>query len=227
MSALVSVIVPTLNAERYLAEALDSIAAQTYTRWEVVLVDGGSTDGTLAVADRYDGVRVVAQRGRGLADAWNCGLDEARGELIAFLDSDDRWADDKLSRQVAALEADAGIACVIANVRFVLEPGSELPPGLAPAVLETDHVASMPSALLARRELFDRVGSFDTALTITPDIDWFRRVSDAQERLAVVPELLVYKRVHDRNLSTLGAAQYGPELLGLLRESVSRRRRAG
>jgi glycosyltransferase involved in cell wall biosynthesis len=223
----VSVIVPTLNAERYLADALDSIAAQTYERWEVVLVDGGSTDGTLELARRYGHVRIFRQQRTGLADAWNCGLEAARGELIGFLDSDDRWEAEKVSRQVALLEADAGVDCAITMVRFVLEPGLALPPGFRPALLESDHVANMPSALLVRRSVFERIGSFDTRWEITPDIDWFARAKDAGVRIEVVPEVHVHKRVHDRNLSTLGGTTLNRELVALLRESVERQRDAG
>jgi glycosyltransferase involved in cell wall biosynthesis len=224
---LVSAIVPTLNAERFLADALESIAAQTYPHREVVLVDGGSTDGTLALADRHEGVRQVRQSGSGLADAWNCGLEAAGGELIAFLDSDDWWEPDKLGRQVAVLDADPAVDCVIARVRFVLEPGYAIPPGFKPELLESDHVANMPSALLARRSVFDRIGVFDIRLEITPDIDWFARVKDAGLRLEVVPEVLVSKRVHDANLSTLGRVTHHRELVDLLRQSVARRRAPG
>jgi len=221
---LVSVIVPTLNAARYLEDALESIAAQTYPHREVVLVDGGSTDGTLELAGRYERVRQVRQGGRGLADAWNSGLEAAGGELIAFLDSDDWWEEGKLGAQVAVLEADPAVDCVITRVRFVLEPGCESPPGFKPELLESDHVANMPSALLARRAVFDRVGVFDTALTVAPDIDWFARVKDAGLRVEVVPDVLVSKRVHDANLSNLGRATLGREVVELLRRSVARQR---
>jgi glycosyltransferase involved in cell wall biosynthesis len=224
---LVSVVVPTLNAARFLADALDGVRAQTYDAWEVVLVDGGSTDGTLDVAARYDRVRVVRQRGTGLADAWNRGLEDARGELVAFLDGDDRWEPEKLERQVAVLDRDPAVDCVIARLRFALEPGLPLPSGFRLELLDGDHVAHAPSALLARRRVFERIGGFDTRWAITPDIDWFARLKDADVRVEVVPEVLVHKRVHDTNLSTLGGTTMNRELVALLRESVARRRGAG
>ncbi|HEY4346154.1 MAG TPA: glycosyltransferase [Gaiellaceae bacterium] len=221
---LVSVIVPALNGARFLGEALDSIREQSYKRWEVLLVDGGSTDRTLEIASRFDRVRTISQLGSGLAGAWNEGLAAAEGELIAFLDSDDRWLRDKLSRQVALLAADPSIDCAIARVRFVLEPGLPIPSGFRPELLEGDHVANMPSALLARRSVFERIGDFDTRWRIAMDIDWFARLKDAGLRTELVPEVMLEKRVHDANLSILGGATLNLELVELLRESVARRR---
>ena len=225
--SLVSVIVPTLNAARYLSDALDSVGAQTYDEWEVVLVDGGSTDGTLEIAERYERVRQIRQGGTGLTDAWNCGLEAARGDLIAFLDSDDTWEPQKLSKQVPLLEAPGGADCVISKMRFVLEPGFPPPPGFRPALLESDHVGYLPSALLARRSVFARIGVFDTRWDYSADVDWFARVKDAGLRTEVVPEVLMHRRVHDRNLSTLGGTVVNRELIELLRESVERQRGPG
>lgn len=221
---LVSVVVPTLNAARFLHQGLESVAAQTYGSWEAVLVDGGSIDDTLAIARRYPRVRVVHQRGTGLAGAWNEGIEAARGGLISFLDSDDVWEPEKLVLQVAALEADAGVDCVISLARFVLEPGFPVPPGFRPELLESAHPAQLPSALLARRSVFDRIGVFEPRLAIAADVDWFARLKDAGLRMEVVPELLVHKRVHDTNLSTLGGSTVNRELLEVLRASVHRQR---
>jgi glycosyltransferase involved in cell wall biosynthesis len=223
---VVSVVVPTLNAARYLSDGLDSIEAQTYDAWEVVLVDGGSTDETLEIAHRYPRVRIVRQGGEGLADAWNQGIEATRGELVAFLDSDDLWEPQKLSLQVEVLEGDEDVDCVISLARFVLEPGFPVPPGFRPELLESAHPAQLPSALLARRSVFDRIGVFETRWEIAADVDWFARVKDAGLRMEVVPELLVHKRVHDTNLSTLGGATVNRELLEVLRASVQRQRGA-
>ena len=219
----ISVIVPTLNAGRFLADALDSIEAQTHPGGEICLVDGGSTDDTLAIAAGRRGVKVVTQHVEGLADAWNCGLESTGGELIAFLDSDDRWLPGKLERQLQAL-ADPEWDCAVSHVRFFLEPGCPVPPGFRAELLEGDHPAYMPSALLARRSVFERIGQFDTRFPIASDVDWFARLKDAGLRVAVVPEILVEKRVHDANLSTLGGPAFNRELVGLLRESIARHR---
>jgi glycosyltransferase involved in cell wall biosynthesis len=220
---LISVIVPTLNAAAYLADALDSIAAQTYERREVVLVDGGSTDGTLELARRY-GIQAVRQAGAGLADAWNCGLEAATGELIAFLDSDDRWEPEKLEKQARVLASRPEADAVISRVRFVLEPGFAIPAGFRAELLEGDHISQMPSSLLARRAVFDEIGNFDTRWLIASDVDWFARLLDSRLRMEVVEEVLVYKRVHDSNLSNRPGPTINRELVEVLRMKVSRRR---
>jgi glycosyltransferase involved in cell wall biosynthesis len=221
---LVSVIIPVKNGERFLPQALADVASQTYEHHEIVVVDGRSTDRSAEIAAAFPGVRCIDQVGDGFADAWNVGIGAATGDLIAFLDSDDRWTPEKLERQVELLRGDAGIAYAITRVRFVLEPGHPPPPGFKPELLETDHVAHMPSALLARRSVFDEIGRFSTEYEIANDIDWFARLKDSGLRGAVVPEVMVLKRVHDANLSYFASQNRNPELLRLLRESVARQR---
>lgn len=223
-AALVTVVVPTLNAVRYLQEALESIVAQRYEPIEVLVVDGGSTDGTRELAAGFPHVRVLDQAGAGLPGAWNSGVAAARGELIAFLDADDRWLAGKLALQVRLLEDDPAVDCVFTRMRFVLEPGLPVPPGFRPKLLEGDHLAQVPSALLARRSLFDRVGSFDERWPIAADLGWFKRLQEAGIGVAEIPDVLVEKRVHDRNLSISGGPGFRGELLELLRESIERGR---
>jgi glycosyltransferase involved in cell wall biosynthesis len=103
---LVSCIVPVSNGERYLREALDSILAQTYRPTEIIVADDGSTDTTPAVATCYgDRIRYVKQDNAGAPTARNRGLRLARGEFVAFLDSDDLWHPEKLERQMRRFEA--------------------------------------------------------------------------------------------------------------------------
>jgi glycosyltransferase involved in cell wall biosynthesis len=239
---LVTIIVPVKDGARFLAQALGDVAEQTYDHWEVVVVDGGSTDGSADIARSFPRVRVIDQpgeglsdawnrgldtaRGEGLSQAWNLGLDAARGELIAFLDSDDRWSPNKLAAQVSVLCQEPPLAYVITRMRFFLEPGETYPPGFRPKLLDGDHVANMPSALLARRSVFDTIGTFPAHYPATGDIDWFARLKDSGLAGGVIPEVLVWKRVHDANASSSGlvARKLNRELLSLLRESVARQR---
>jgi glycosyltransferase involved in cell wall biosynthesis len=221
--ASVSVVMPVKNGEPYLEQAIESVLAQTQPPQELLVVDGASTDRSLEIARSYSGVRCLEQVGTGFAGAWNEGVEAAAGQLLAFIDSDDLWTDDKLERQLALLEERPGLDYVISRVRFFLEPGHTSPPGFKPELLEGHHIANMPSALLVRRSAFDAVGPFRTDLTIASDIDWFARAKDLPLTLGTVPEVLVHKRVHDRNLSYTAAQEMNHELLGLLRRSVARR----
>ena len=106
----VSVIMPAYNVERYIADSIDSVLAQTYTDFELIIVDDGSTDGSRAIAERYranhpDRIVVVSQENRGLAGARNTALRVASGRVFALLDSDDGWHPTFLESQMRLLES--------------------------------------------------------------------------------------------------------------------------
>ena len=111
MVPLVSVIIPTYNRADLVRQALASVKAQTYRDFEIVVVDDGGTDGTCEALSAWREIRVLrhAHR-RGVSAARNTGIDAARGEWLAFLDSDDLWLPDKLARQIFWLEGSPGVA---------------------------------------------------------------------------------------------------------------------
>lgn len=224
---LISVVVAVKNSERYLGDALASIRAQTYSHHETIVVDADSTDRSREIALSFPNVRVVAQTRRGFGDAWNAGIAAARGEFIAILDSDDRWAPDKLRAQSELFVSDPALAYAVTRMKFFLEPGETIPPGFDPQLLEKDHMGFFPGALLARRALFETVGLFDPALEITSDIDWFRRVQERGTPLGIVPRVLYYKRVHSSNLLFSHSAErnFNHELAVLLKQSLDRQRK--
>ena len=222
-SPSVSVVMAVLDAEPFLRESLDSVVAQVHPV-EIVVVDGGSRDESVAIASSYEQVRCLTQRGEGLGNAWNEGIAASSGELIAFLDSDDRWLPGKLDAQVAHLEADPELAAVIGMVRFFLEPGEPIPSGFRPELLEGEHVGRMPGALLARRRTFERLGGFQESYRIAVDVDWFARLKDSGLDLGVVPELVIEKRVHGSNLSNSDQDRLAGELTRAMHASVRRQR---
>lgn len=223
---LVTVVIATKNAAAYLSEALDSVAAQTYQHYEIVIVDGQSTDATGQIARTYAKVRFTTETGSGFASAWNDGIARAQGALIALLDSDDRWPAAAMEKRVDYLVAHPEAEGVVGRVKFFLAPGARPPRAFRAGLLEGDHLAYMPGALLARRSLFEKVGGFSSEWAMASDIDWFARLKDSGCSLGTIPDVVIHKRMHDSNLSLgrISADVLNPELLRLLRNSIHRQR---
>jgi len=175
------------------------------------------------VAQAFSGVRYVFQSNQGIAAARNRGLSLARGEAIAFLDQDDYWAANKLELPVGYLQANPDVSIALTHQRLLCVNGYQWP-GLAthPAMRE-DHVSVVPSVWLVWRHVFDRRGLFDPTFGIADDFDWFMRVRDAGLHVDVVPETLLFKRLHGNNTSTQFRVATR-ELLRSLRSSMHRRR---
>jgi len=223
--SLVSVVVAVKNGERFLAAAINSVLEQDYEPLEIIVVDGQSVDGTGTIAKSFKEVRYIRQVDQGVADAWNVGIDASGGEFIAFLSHDDLWTPDKLSVQVNHLVDHPETQYNIAKVKFFLERGCSIPPGLRKGLLEGEYVGRIMETLVSRRSAFDIVGNFDTGLSVSEDADWFARAKDKNVPMAVMPEVLLHKRVHDANLSLSAVQETQQNLLRVLRQSIVRQRR--
>jgi glycosyltransferase involved in cell wall biosynthesis len=223
VAPLVSVVMAVRDGERFLADAMRSVLAQTWDPLEIVVVDGHSTDATADIARSFPRTRYLLQPGRGIAEAYNVGIARARGGFVAFLSHDDLWTPDKLTSQMDALLAAPHLGFVVAHARFFLEAGSTAPRSFRAGLLEGDHVAYIMETLLARRQVFDTVGPFDAALSTGEDVDWFTRARDLPVAHAVVPRVLLHKRVHQTNAS-LNDPATSRILLGVVRRSLARRR---
>lgn len=223
MSDSISVIVAVYNGALYLQSALESISAQTRPPDEILVVDGSSTDATPEIAKAVKGVCYISQPGRGLAEARNYGLSQARGNLIAFLDYDDWWEPDKLEKQLACLQAQPDLQGNLTWVKLYLENNEALRPGFKSAAFATGQPGYTPGALLAKRSVFERIGGFNSAYKIGCDADWFVRLNDAGLHLEVIPEVLLHKRIHNKNLSA-NVKLHKQELINILATSIKRKR---
>jgi len=204
------------------------VFAQTLPPTEVIVVDDGSTDGTWDVIERFGArVRYVHQDNQGPAAARNKGIALATGQLLAFLDADDLWLPQKLARQVRRFAERADLQVSVTQVRnFWVE---EL---CAEAEAMRDHRLAaaalpgyVPQTMLARREVFARVGSFDETLRIGEDTDWFLRATDLGTAMELLPEVLVMRRFHRTNLTRAGTVLQS-NLADAVWRSLQRRRAA-
>jgi glycosyltransferase involved in cell wall biosynthesis len=204
-----TVVIPTYNRRVMVREAIDSVLRQRSVDFELIVVDDGSTDGTAAELeqDYGDRIRLLRTDNHGVAAARNLGVRAGRGELVALLDSDDLWLEDKLATQVAFFEGSPSAAiCQVEEIwyrngRRVNPCNHHRKPDGAIFERSLDLCLVSPSAVMMRRGLFERAGGFDESLPACEDYDlWLRIAIDNPVRL--LPQPLVIKRGgHDDQLS--------------------------
>lgn len=222
--------IPGYNSEAFVASAIESVLAQSYRNFELILVDDGSADGTVGVMQRYAPLAVVLRHetNRGGNVARNTGLSHARGEYVAFLDSDDRWTPDKLEVMIGAMQRHPEPLLALSDFRrfewdtgvFYALSNSQLHPAIYAAiqelgyrrhrafVLPTDVIFRLlvegyppfTSTMVARRELFDRVGTWDMSLRRNQDFEFALRCARTTDFI-YVDEALVEIGRHVTNVS--------------------------
>jgi glycosyltransferase involved in cell wall biosynthesis len=207
---LVSVIVPVYNGERFLAATLESIVAQDYEPVELIVVDDGSDDTSADVAAAFDGVRVIRQENQGPAAARNAGLAAAGGEFVAFVDSDDLLPATKLTVQVTYLLEHPQVECVLGRQEWI-----DPPPGLKrdPIYGELDGIP--PTSALYRMAVVRELGGYDTSYRSHENMDLLFRLRERGGEIAVLPDLVLYRRFHGDNLSRAPRAERDPRLRSL------------
>lgn len=208
---LVSVIIPAYNRADYLPETLDSLQVQTLQDFETILVDDGSTDGTAdLVRARPEPIHYIHQDNAGPAAARNRGLSEARGQFVAFLDSDDLWRPRFLEVAVQRLRSDptADIAfCRFLTIddqnRILNGHGKRAFSGDITARLFASTFITTPSVLI-RREVINQVGGFNSSLPTNEDYDLWLRLS-LKHRFSYIDEPLCLRRSHPGTQSRNGS----------------------
>lgn len=221
----VSVIVIVKDGESYLGEALGSIFQSDLKPCEILVVDGGSRDRTVEIARGFPLVTVLRQTSRGIANAYNEGIARARGELLAFLSHDDLWAPGKLNVQVDHMVRHPHLQYTVAMVEHFLDGDSDPPPGFRRELLDGPQPGVLMETLVAHKRVFDIVGGFDPTYAVGEDTDWFARARDAGVQMALLPNVLLKKRIHGANAS-LNERTTNQLLLRALRGSIARKRSA-
>ena len=219
---LVSVIIPAYNRERYLSQAIESVLAQSYRPIEIIVVDDGSTDNTAQTIIKYDNVRYLWQQNQGVASARNKGISAACGEIIAFLDSDDVWPQDRLTLAVRHLHKFPESGYVLGKQIMFVEPGAVAPPWVKPEWLAVPQDASNTGVLVVRKETFDRVGLFNTEYSESEDTEWLVRAKEKGVRMSRIQEVFVLARIHEENLSNKMMHRRKATLIRIARESICR-----
>ncbi len=235
---LVSVMMPAFNAERHIGQAIGSLAAQSYGRWELIVVNDGSTDQTGRIARSCGSaqVRVFDQTNGGEASARNAALDQMSGEFVAFLDADDEYCPDHLEAAAGFLLSNPGFDatysdgyyCDAAGNRIQTLASRRLPPSdgdIFEQVVRSSAMLGPPVCVVLRRSLIVKLGlRFDTAITIGPDWDFLTRYAETG-RFKYIDRTTCLYRLHDSNISTsVGPAGRAADLARCRRKAIQLRR---
>ncbi len=223
MKSKVSIIIPTYNMAKYLPQAIDSIFAQTYENYEVIVIDDGSTDNTKQILNKYkDKIKYIYQKNKGLACARNLGVKNSKGTYIALLDADDAWLPNKLSEEVPILDNNLQIGLVHTNAIEIDEEGNTI--GLSTQsprlktknmalnlLLRKEHILCL--TVLFRKDCLKYVGMFDEKLTWlgVEDRDLWVRIAQ-HFRIEYINKPLALHRIRSdamsRNLENMMKARY-------------------
>lgn len=219
MKPLVSILIPAYNSQQWIADTLRSAIAQTWPRKEIIVVDDGSTDQTLAVARKFgrDGVQVVTQKNQGAAAARNKAFSLSQGDFIQWLDADDLIAPDKITKQMEAFDRSPSRKTLLSGpwggflyryyrTKFVPTPlWSDLSPAEWLIRKMGQNLHMQTATWLVSRELTEAAGPWDTRLIADDDGEYFCRVLLASSGVRFVPEAKVYYRaVGASSLSYIG-----------------------
>ncbi len=208
--AEVSVIIPCYNHGHYLTDAVNSVLVQSYTDWEVIIVDDGSTDNTREVALQFGDprIRYIHQENRGLSGARNTGLSAARGTLIALLDADDVWNPAFLERMLAALRSCPTASAAYCGFQWMDADGNPLMQTVQRVVapeefrdtLLRDGNWLIPCSVVTRASAYRKIGQFDETLRACEDFDMWLRLSKQHHFVGVSGVLVRYRRT-GKNMS--------------------------
>lgn len=230
MNARVSVIIPAYNRASTIKACIESVFAQTYSPLEIVVVDDGSTDGTLAVLQEYkDKIVLVSQKNAGPSAARNTGVRASSGEIVMFLDSDDLWAPDKTAKQVALLDQVPDAICCVCSARLVfatkppstsfddalLKPGSDEGIWTNPAEVLATRFFLFNQVVAVRRSAWQQVGGFCESYRLLEDYDLALRLAVAGKWVYRTEALATW---HQGSVNSLSAAARQVDIVKRLQE---------
>jgi glycosyltransferase involved in cell wall biosynthesis len=215
----ISVIIPAFNAALYLAETIESILKQTFPPYEIIIVDDGSTDKTVEVASSYisKGIKLVQKKHQGISGTRNAGIKQSTGNYLAFLDADDLWNAKKLEKQVALLEKKSSVSGVFVNIQQFISPdlSNNKNRYICPATPQAGYSAG---ALLISRASFLQVGFFSEELKAGEFIEWYLRAKQRNLIFEMLPDVLMYRRIHGNNTVLLNSAKINSDYLKIIRK---------
>ncbi len=218
-SELISVVIPVLNCEQFIAEALASVAAQQHPRIEAIVVDDGSTDRSAEVASQFPFVRCIRREHGGIGAARNTGIQLARGTFLAFLDADDLWPESRLSQLLDQFANDPSLQMASGRTEQFLDASAEVQ-----AVPETND-GIVAGAVVIKMDAFKRIGLFNEQLKVGEWLDWHSRAKLTDMKTVHLPEVVLRRRIHQNNTVIQRRNSYN-DYLSVVRGHLARQRAA-
>ncbi|WP_071188885.1 glycosyltransferase family 2 protein [Trichormus sp. NMC-1] len=211
---MVSVIIPAYNAAQFLPAAIASVQEQTFSDWELLIINDGSTDDTVAVVRQYQEtdncIHLIHQLNRGVSTARNLGIEKSKGQIIAFLDADDQWLPDKLQQHLQHFQSNSRLGVSFAQVEILTQTGE--PTGqvsssrltdLKPKYLLSENPTTTTSNWVVRKEVFSQVGGFSPDMSYSEDLEWLLRVICTGDwEIAGINQVLTRYRTSSAGLSS-------------------------
>ncbi len=209
---LVSIIVPAYNANRFISDTIKSVINQSYTNWELIIVNDGSTDDTEKTIAPYlndKRIKYISKQNSGVSDTRNKGSHLANGKFIAFLDADDIWKEHNLARKIESLN---NLNCDAVYSKCELIDENSIPinkeltgsgePSLDDILLLKGNYITAPSGIIIKKIILESVGEFDINLSNNADQDLWIRILANGFKINLIPEPLWKYRVHSKNMSS-------------------------
>ena len=206
MESLVSIIIPAYNAERFIAETLNSVLDQSYKNWELIIINDGSTDNTLNIIQKYAGsdnrISCISKNNTGVSDTRNKGIDNTKGEFVAFLDADDVWLPHNLEKKIQRLKDDPSLDFVFSNMFQAdqnLQNQTPAPPGKDETIFEDlllwngEVIPGPCSNLVIKKKCLDSGIRFNTSLTTIADQNFTVQLSEKYKGKLINEALWIYR----------------------------------
>ncbi len=212
LNLLVSIIIPCYNAEKYIEKTIQSVLNQTYTNWELIVVNDGSSDNSKQIiedlASNENRLLVYNKKNTGVSDSRNYGLEKSQGEFIAFLDADDIWHNEYLEKQIDILLSTNSTLSYTAT-KLIDEFGNELNkqirgennPQLNDFLVQKFNYNTNPSGIVYKRSCFEKVSGFDIQLSNNADQDILIQMLSQGYSIGYIDEILWDYRIHNNNMS--------------------------
>ncbi len=217
----IAVVIPARDPGPYLAETLSSLFDQSLRAAEIVVVDDGSCDDSVAeTVAHFSGVRLIAQEPLGRSHARNQGAAATSSELLLFVDADDRLRPDALLAMSSVLDSNAAIDIVVGRTMEFAD--TMYPPQQGARAAEQVVWARLLGASLMRRRLWDRVGGFDTSFASREAIDWIHRSDQMGAVLQQLDDIVLERRLHGWNRTTVLKDE--ASFLAMARAAIERKR---